>query len=268
MKRHLVAVWLLFSSLFFTGCLWKKKTDETINKKKVEINSDEQKSLDINNIKNENNYYEDDSLDIFSDKNDSSINNEVILEDDLLTPLNPKESIFDDFDSNLIEFTVEESNLLKNNLDDKKIEEDKNIEDQDIFYKEDSFNKDKTNKNEKRLNHFGRILFNFDIFKSITKNEMSVYKDIIKRIKNYAKENNNKIIEVILKGHACDSAGSEEYNLQLSDKRAKTIEKMLMKEEILNINISSHGCGCSEKLVDGNREEQAVNRRVEVYILN
>ena len=70
---------------------------------------------------------------------------------------------------------------------------------------------------------------------------------------------------ISIEGHACDSAGSTEYNMMLSEDRARAVkehlEKQGVKGEILYV-----GYGCEHLIVPtGDLKQQAPNRRVEIY---
>lgn len=90
-----------------------------------------------------------------------------------------------------------------------------------------------------------------------------------------AKENADKVkklVEVdknttiVVEGHACASAGSAAYNLALSEKRAKSYADFLEANGVPSDRIKKVGRG-KEMLVlkEGSREEQWVNRRVELH---
>ena len=256
MNRKFLAIWLISTSLFFSGCLWKKKIDTNIkenieNKNNEKVESKEQTNI----IKKES--FENKTLDIFSDINDNDLDiyTESIDEDSSYD----KKSIFEDDDSEINQLIMNE-NLEK--------EESNKYINEKSFYDENISNEKEINtKNEKQLIKIGTLYFDIDIFKTISAGQDNAYKLIIKSINDYLLKNNNDNLEIIIKGHACDSAGSESYNLHLSDKRALSIKKKIMKNNIKNITISSYGCGCTEKLVDGNREEQSINRRIEIFIV-
>lgn len=70
---------------------------------------------------------------------------------------------------------------------------------------------------------------------------------------------------ISIEGHACNSAGSTEYNMMLSEDRARAIADYL-KEHGVQGDISTVGHGSENRLVEsGTREQQAPNRRVEIY---
>lgn len=77
----------------------------------------------------------------------------------------------------------------------------------------------------------------------------------------------NKKVMVRIEAHT-DDVGSEEFNLNLSDKRAKEIVKYLTKKGIPAARMQSKGLGKSKPRVEGETEEaRAKNRRVELNVL-
>jgi outer membrane protein OmpA-like peptidoglycan-associated protein len=109
-------------------------------------------------------------------------------------------------------------------------------------------------------------MFDFDVYKEIRADQKGIIDVVLNdSMQRYLQDKN---IKFVIRGHACDSAGSEKYNMQLSDKRARTIRKRLEKIGINKKNISSFGCGTAEIINHGNKEEQAINRRAEIYIIN
>ncbi len=71
--------------------------------------------------------------------------------------------------------------------------------------------------------------------------------------------------KISVEGHACNSAGSTEYNMMLSEDRARTVADYLKRHGVKG-EISTVGHGSEHRLVEsGNREQQAPNRRVEIY---
>ena len=79
----------------------------------------------------------------------------------------------------------------------------------------------------------------------------------------------NPNAKIIIEGHACNSCGSERYNLDLSNNRALAIKDKIIQNTSINAdNISVFGCGTSHLIVHGGRSEQSPNRRVEIFIVN
>ena len=75
---------------------------------------------------------------------------------------------------------------------------------------------------------------------------------------------NGKVVSIDLTGHA-DRAGSEAYNMRLSQRRAETVKKHLARLGVPMSEIATHAKGETDPLVptnDGVREPQ--NRRVEI----
>ena len=68
-----------------------------------------------------------------------------------------------------------------------------------------------------------------------------------------------------IEGHACDSAGSTEYNMMLSEDRARAVKEYLVTQGVKG-SISFVGFGCEHLIIPtGDRKQQAPNRRVEIY---
>jgi len=77
---------------------------------------------------------------------------------------------------------------------------------------------------------------------------------------------------IVIEGHACQE-GDRNYNIALSEKRAKTIADMFVAAGIDKKLIKIVGRGqempvvINGKVVDGSREDRAPNRRVEVHVI-
>jgi outer membrane protein OmpA-like peptidoglycan-associated protein len=113
--------------------------------------------------------------------------------------------------------------------------------------------------------NIGTVHFDFDVFQYIRRDEIKTIDDIIKNINNLLSQ--NKDISIMIRGHACNSAGSEKYNMQLSDRRALAIKEYFLKNTAISSeNISAYGLGTAELIATGNKEQQAPNRRAEIYI--
>ncbi|MDP9691011.1 UNVERIFIED_ORG: outer membrane protein OmpA-like peptidoglycan-associated protein [Pseudomonas mohnii] len=67
-------------------------------------------------------------------------------------------------------------------------------------------------------------------------------------------------------GHT-DSVGSDEYNQELSQKRASSVAEYLLSQHVAPNKVTSEGKGESEPVADNDTEEgRAQNRRVELHI--
>jgi outer membrane protein OmpA-like peptidoglycan-associated protein len=78
----------------------------------------------------------------------------------------------------------------------------------------------------------------------------------------------NKKVMVQIEAHT-DDIGSEEFNRNLSDKRAKEIVSYLNKKGIPSVRMKSKGFGKTKPRAEGETEEaRALNRRVELHILD
>jgi outer membrane protein OmpA-like peptidoglycan-associated protein len=78
----------------------------------------------------------------------------------------------------------------------------------------------------------------------------------------------NEGIKVSVEGHT-DNIGTLEYNIGLSEKRAKAVVDYLVKGGIAQNRLQSKGWGKSKPIVSNDDEigGRAVNRRVEFIIL-
>lgn len=74
--------------------------------------------------------------------------------------------------------------------------------------------------------------------------------------------------KLMVDGYACKSAGSQEYNKVLSEKRAQHVAEQLVSSGIKAEDVQVRGLGSTNLLVeDGSREEQEPNRRVEMHVV-
>jgi peptidoglycan-associated lipoprotein len=102
---------------------------------------------------------------------------------------------------------------------------------------------------------FGPIRFGFNEagLSSDARSQLAKDADCIKKEKG----------KVTLEGHA-DDRGTEEYNLQLSNRRAASVRKYLTDLGVKAKQLDSVGYGASRPAVEGaNEEAWAANRRVE-----
>ncbi len=91
--------------------------------------------------------------------------------------------------------------------------------------------------------------------------QQPVLKENLAVVKNLAQ----KGYKISIEGHACDSAGSTEYNMMLSEDRARAVKDYFKKHGVHGkLYIIGHGCA-HLRVPSGNREQQAPNRRVEIY---
>lgn len=112
-------------------------------------------------------------------------------------------------------------------------------------------------------NTFKRLLFEFNSY-VLQPNQQKNLKFDIKQAKQMIKDGKTIVIE----GHACHSAGSAIYNLALSEKRARYVAKQFADANIDPQNIKIAPRGQEMPLIKGgNREQQALNRRVEIFAI-
>jgi hypothetical protein len=73
-------------------------------------------------------------------------------------------------------------------------------------------------------------------------------------------------VHVDIEGHA-DARGDEDYNVDLSGRRARSILEFMVKRGMDEARLSSEGFGSSRPLVDGKDEHSLfMNRRVEFVV--
>ncbi|MBU1627577.1 OmpA family protein [bacterium] len=104
------------------------------------------------------------------------------------------------------------------------------------------------------------VYFEFDSAKI-----KQVCEQSLDEVANVLKANPN--VKVIIEGHT-DSKGSDEYNLNLSQKRADSIKKYLVSKGIAAENLSTKGYGESKPIADNETDEgRAKNRRIELTVV-
>lgn len=75
-------------------------------------------------------------------------------------------------------------------------------------------------------------------------------------------------LKVEIQGHT-DSTGTDEHNLELSQRRAETVKQYLILHGIANQRMTCTGLGESKPVADNSTEEgRALNRRVELHRAN
>lgn len=72
---------------------------------------------------------------------------------------------------------------------------------------------------------------------------------------------------ILIEGHT-DSDGAEDYNLQLSERRARAVQSYLAQNGVMNARMSIMGYGESQPVADNvTAEGKQANRRVEVAVM-
>lgn len=124
-------------------------------------------------------------------------------------------------------------------------------------------------------NGFDVVYFDFDRYDIKASEAAKVERDAkIAAAKLKEQEEAGKAAVVVVEGHACHSAGSDSYNLALSEKRAKVVADRLASAGVPREAIKVVGRGSEKpaiingKEVTGSRAEQAANRRDEVNVVN
>jgi outer membrane protein OmpA-like peptidoglycan-associated protein len=233
MKKILSTSCFIISSVFLTGC-WKPK--KTIQAPIEEAScTSEVNSEKLNEIK---------------EGNEGEMVVEFINEDTTAADEsdNPVITIFDETETEEPQESTELSNEIEKTIPTSGNESDELI--------------------QKKQVHLGTLLFDFDVFKDVKKQYKKQLPEIAEKIKVALTQNKN--VHVIIEGHACNSFGSEKYNLWLSNQRAEAMKQKLsemLSDYADTLSLATFGCGTSHLIVVGNQEEQAPNRRVEVYII-
>ena len=107
----------------------------------------------------------------------------------------------------------------------------------------------------------GEVLFAFAKADLSSKADKNVYK-LATFLKKYPNRN------VLIEGHT-DNIGSEEYNLDLSQRRAESVKGKLIRDGVGPDRITTVGYGKKYPAVSNDTDEnRALNRRVEVIILH
>jgi outer membrane protein OmpA-like peptidoglycan-associated protein len=236
MKKISILLLLATNALFLTGCLgWKKKKEITENTEPIKINTSDEYTInpEISFVENNPDYALTPGKTIFDDNDGSSNMNETIIyNQEILLP--------------------ENNNCLNNFI----IQEEANIGDVNNAIAI-----------EKSKSHITTVLFDFDKYEHIRPEYDVALQGAISQIQLAFEKNPN--INILIEGHACNSCGSERYNLELSNKRALTIKNIIInKTNIHPEKLSVFGCGTSHLIVHGGRYEQGPNRRVEIFIIN
>jgi len=74
----------------------------------------------------------------------------------------------------------------------------------------------------------------------------------------------NPDMKVLLSGH-CDNVGTQEYNLDLSQRRANAVRDYIVRKGILWRKLDTQGFGFTQPVaLNGTDSGRAMNRRVEV----
>jgi len=78
--------------------------------------------------------------------------------------------------------------------------------------------------------------------------------------------NSSKEYQVVVAGHTCN-IGTEEYNMELSEKRAQEVVKYLLKKGVNNAYIASENYGETRPAVENTYSQRKFNRRVEFEVM-
>lgn len=105
------------------------------------------------------------------------------------------------------------------------------------------------------------LMFDFDQYQ-LKEESKSLLTEIAQTIQNYEQE-----INIEISGHT-DSTGDEQYNMELSQKRADEVKNFLASQgDFSNVNFATKGFGMTKPIASNDDETgQAKNRRVEIVI--
>lgn len=104
------------------------------------------------------------------------------------------------------------------------------------------------------------VLFDFNSYE-LKEEAKSILDSIYETLKQFPDR------EIQISGHT-DNIGSEEYNKELSEKRAKVVSDYLIQKGLNENQVSYRGYGSSEPIVPNDSpENRSKNRRVEILIL-
>lgn len=121
---------------------------------------------------------------------------------------------------------------------------------------------------------FKTVYFDFDS-QTIREDQKKIVAQDATNAQNILAEarKNNTQPTIVIEGHACRSAGSSPYNLALSEDRAKQVADWFVSQNVPRENIKIVGRGfempaiIDGKAIEGSKEQQWANRRVEVHVL-
>lgn len=81
-------------------------------------------------------------------------------------------------------------------------------------------------------------------------------------------QKNPHVLKIRIEGHA-SSEGPDQYNMQLSDRRAKAVMKFLVDKGVADTRLTAQGFGETKPIADNETEEGKIkNRRVEFNIVS
>lgn len=233
MKKISLLLMISASSLFLTGC-WKRKKKDAQSKTsglvltENEVKHERPDVEAIEYVDNSQEYKVAEVKTIFAD-------DDVVLDETVVITNNeqPEQSFLDQLHMKTEAIAETTSNILAEN---------------------------------KQKESVGIVYFDFDASEDVKKQSNDTLKLIINKLNELAATYPN--LEINIEGHACNSCGSERYNLVLSDDRAKTVKKKIVESTVIPAEkIFETGYGTSHMIVSGNRTEQAPNRRAEVFVV-
>lgn len=165
------------------------------------------------------------------------------------------------FDDDLEAFVLEEDN---NPFQKPVVKADESSEELEFLEDEDSMNLPVDQKTETSKQGFKTVYYKFNQY-DLNSDQESSMSNNIQHIKTVQK--NDPKSKILVEGHACNSAGSDSYNLMLSAHRAQEAANYLVKKGIDKKSIKVVGRGSEMPIVqNGDKDQQAPNRRVELFV--
>lgn len=105
------------------------------------------------------------------------------------------------------------------------------------------------------------------LFKHNSADLLPIARERLREVAAVIKEYEQSGNQIVIEGHT-DSKGGEEYNRQLSEKRARSVRDYLVTEGVSQAAVSAIGRGESEPIASNDTADgRANNRRVEIEIL-
>lgn len=181
-------------------------------------------------------------------------NNTVLVEQDAKTHEKGKKSLF--LDDSVDEYALDDEagSFSANSLKDAK----------HLALVESAQSREWEERKEEQSKHgLKKIYFDFDQY-SLRPDQNGVLQHDLARVKKLTEQGHKIVIE----GHSC-KFGAEDYNMHLSESRAKVVKDYFVKHGVSANMLQTVGRGFEMCVVSsGTQEQQAPNRRVELYVVS
>jgi outer membrane protein OmpA-like peptidoglycan-associated protein len=118
----------------------------------------------------------------------------------------------------------------------------------------------------KRIQSGEKVILKNIFFDFASAKLLDTSKAELQRLVQFLRDNPD--VKILITGHT-DNVGTQAYNLDLSQNRARAVANYLLNEGIAATRVSYKGLGASEPVADNGTEEgRAQNRRTELLIVN